>query len=309
MNGQQGSFSSRVKEELIRVTGKSKSQKAAELAAVFLLSGGKKEENKVLFCSVENEALARKVFTLLKKTYNINGVLSPRKGRTRGTSGTEVWLPETGTKFDLSQLHMIPEEPTEEWCRAFMRGAFLVSGTLTDPKKAYRFEIVCKTRNKADIVSAAMQGMGASPKQVTRGKDTICYVQDGTNVAALLGAMGAGVSYLTLENERVVREVRGQVNRKVNCETANLKKAVLAGLRQCEEVAFLKERGVLAEMPDTLKEVGRLRLENPDATYAELGEMLDPPIGRSGVRHRLNTISDMAEALKASEDTLEEQDK
>ncbi len=290
------SFADSVRKELLAYLPSSKEEAEAELCGLFpcLSDAG----NGVLFVRSDNAALPRKVFTLLEKAYNINGVISSGKCRIGGRGGYRV---ETvpGPEAYLAKLSAAPETlPDDVFCHAFLRGAFLVSGTVSDPAKAYRFEIVCGDEERAACVRRVLRTFGLEAKQAVRGDDRVVYLQDGKQAAEAVARTGASVSYLSFENTRIVRNVRGSVNRKVNCETSNLQKAARAGVRQLREIRFLEEAGALSGLPEHLQEIARVRREHPDATLAQIGEYLSPPIGRSGANHRLHELMNAAAAVR-----------
>ncbi len=185
-----------------------------------------------------------------------------------------------------------------ECCRrAFLRGAFLASGSISDPQKSYHFEIVCQTDAQAELLRELFLSFELEIKTVTRKKYRVVYLKEGAQIVDALGLMGAHVALMNLENVRILKEMRGSVNRVVNCETANINKVVGAACRQVEDIRFIQARMGLDELAPQLREIALLRLEYPDSSLAELGELCDPPVGKSGVNHRLRKLSQLAEKL------------
>jgi DNA-binding protein WhiA len=186
--------------------------------------------------------------------------------------------------------------------RAFIRGAFLVAGSISNPEKSYHFEIVCLSEERAEQLQALIHSFGPDAKIVQRKKYFIVYIKEGAQIVDMLNIMGAHNSLMNLENIRIVRDVRNNVNRKVNCEAANINKTVNAAVRQMEDIRYLDARKGLKALPDSLSAIAMLRLANPDASLKELGEMLQPPVGKSGVNHRLRKISRIAEELRQNKE-------
>ena len=135
-------------------------------------------------------------------------------------------------------------------------------------------------------------------KIVIRKKHYVVYVKEGSQIVELLGLMGAHISLMQLENVRIVKEMRNSVNRRVNCETANITKTVTAATRQIEDIIYIRDHYGLENLPEPLSQMAEVRLENPDAPLKELGEYLDPPVGKSGVNHRLRKLSELADRIR-----------
>lgn len=182
--------------------------------------------------------------------------------------------------------------------RAFLRGAFLAAGSISDPDRSYHFEIVCQSSGQGIFVRNLIKSLGPEARIIQRRKKYVVYVKESSDISDLLGLMGADVSLLSFENTRVVRDVRGSVNRQVNCETANIGKTAAAAARQIEDIELIRNTPGYSKLPDRLDEVAVIRLQYPAATFAEIGRMLDPPVGKSGVNHRLRRISMIAEDIR-----------
>ena len=312
------SFSSRVKEELSRQSSTARHCQIAETAAIISLCGRIQisEENK--YCvriQTENVAVARKYFTLLKKTFNIRTDVSIRRGINPGRSRTyivavreheEALKVLQAVKLINSQgeigenLSLIRNVVLQNACcrRAFIRGAFLAAGSISAPEKFYHFEIVCPTEPKAEQLKNIIATFDIEAKIVPRKKYYVVYIKEGSQIVDILNVMEAPVSLMELENIRIVKEMRGSVNRQVNCETANINKTVSAAVKQIEDIRFIQSVAGLSGLPESLQEMARIRLERPEATLKELGEALEPPVGKSGVNHRLRKLSLVAEELR-----------
>ncbi len=187
----------------------------------------------------------------------------------------------------------------KECCkRAYIRGAFLAAGSVSAPEKSYHLEIVCENQPKAVQLSEIIKTFQIDAKIVERKKHFVVYIKE----VDMLNVMQAHISLLNLENVRILKEMRNSVNRQVNCETANLSKTVNAAVRQVEDIHYIENTIGLNALPDVLKEAAQARLQNPDISLKELGAILTPPLGKSGVNHRLKRISEIALELKDREE-------
>ena len=182
--------------------------------------------------------------------------------------------------------------------RAFLRSWFVAAGSVSDPMKSYHFEIVCKKQSQAEVLQSLLLEYGLDARVAPRKGNHIVYLKEGDQISDVLALMGASGAVMTFQNARVERDVRGSINRRVNCETANIKKTVNAAVSQIEDIRLIEERRGLSSLPDNLREIAELRLEYPDTSLADLGGLLDPPVGKSGVNHRLRRIGDIAESIR-----------
>ena len=312
------SFSSSVKDELSRQMPGARHCQIAETAAILSLCGRVKisaSDHFWIEIHTENVAVARKYFTLLKKTFNIRTDVSISSGINPGRSRTyivavreheEALKVLQAVKLINSQgeigenLSLIRNVVLQNACcrRAFIRGAFLAAGSISAPEKFYHFEIVCPTEPKAEQLKNIIATFDIEAKIVPRKKYYVVYIKEGSQIVDILNVMEAPVSLMELENIRIVKEMRGSVNRQVNCETANINKTVSAAVKQIEDIRFIQSVAGLSGLPESLQEMARIRLERPEATLKELGEALEPPVGKSGVNHRLRKLSLVAEELR-----------
>lgn len=313
------SFSGRVKEELSRQNGTARHCGIAEIAAL-LSACGRMSENGQLKFQTENEAVVRKYFTLLKKTFNIDTAVCIRESRQlkKGTVySVEIADPEEvenvlqGTKLSVSDtdgktLYAGNSLIMQQSCckRAFIRGAFLASGSISDPEKGYHFEIVCPDEEKAKQLRELIRSFQIDAKIVLRKKSHVVYVKEGAQIVDMLAVMEANVALMNLENIRILKEMRNSVNRKVNCETANINKTVNAAVKQIEDIRLIESRKGLQNLSEGLTEIAELRLQYPEATLKELGMMLNPQVGKSGVNHRLRKLSEIADELRINKEDL-----
>jgi hypothetical protein len=257
----------------------------AELAGILILLGFEP------FTNNSEHQLKRKVFTLLNNTCNI--------GKDAITISVDVFL-ETKKMLKLSEDGQLMDDIIiQQTCckRAFIRGAFLAAGSISDPNKGYHFEIVCNTKPQAQLLAKAMKAFEIRAKVVERSGKFVVYLKEGAQIVEVLRVMEAAHSVMDLENIRVVKEVRGSINRKVNCETANIGKTVSAAVRQIEEINRIEEKLGLENLPVQLQEIARVRLAYPDTPLADLGQLLEPPIGKSGVNHRFKKLAAIAKEL------------
>ena len=291
------SFSGKIKEELVRTVTLPRHCQLAEMAAIYDFCGKKSEESdEKMVISSENELAVRKFFTLLTKTFNMNTAF---KANTKGYDkwGANYHLEITGsdTVDSIRSAIRVTTETMRSCCRrAYIRGAVLAAGSVSDPEKSYHLEIVCQDERQALFLAGLLLSFEIEAKTITRKKFFVLYVKDGTSIVETLNVMGAHVALMDFENTRILKEMRNTVNRKVNCETANIGKTVMAAQRQIDDIRFLMECDSYDELPSSLKEMAELRISYPEATLAELGQMSTPPLGKSGVNHRLRKLSPAA---------------
>lgn len=284
------SFSSEVKTELAKHLGKSRHCQIAELAALIAFEG------RIPAAESENRLLMQKYQLLLAELFHIEEIHTEEEARSVFSTVkmyndvTEEPEPEDTVKGLLIQ---------QSCCkRAYIRGAFLAGGSISDPNKSYHFEIVCRSIPQAEQLRDVINSFDMDAKIVARKKYQVVYLKEGSQIVDILNIMEAHVALMNLENVRILKEMRNSVNRKVNCETANISKTVNAAVKQLADIEYIRETAGLSYLPENLKEMALLRLEYPDAPLAELGTYLNPPVGKSGVNHRLRRISEMADSLR-----------
>ena len=203
-------------------------------------------------------------------------------------------------KWDPARKRAVDGQIIQQPCckRAFIRGAYLTTGSMSDPSKAYHFEIVCQTREQAKQLQTVMNTFVTDAKIVQRKNHYVVYLKEGEQISDMLSVMEAHKMRLDFENVRIVKEMRNSVNRQVNCETANIEKTVNAAVRQIEDIKWIESQCGLESLPENLREMARLRIENPEMPLKDLGTLLVPPVGKSGVNHRLRRISEIADKLR-----------
>ena len=198
----------------------------------------------------------------------------------------------------FSSKNIDPEAFSEKEKRAFVREHFLAAGSISDPMKSYHFEIVCEDADQAGLVQRVLLSCDIDARIADRKGHFVVYLKEGDQISDVLALMGARTSVMKFQNARVERDVRGSINRRVNCETANIKKTVSAAVSQIEDIRLIEEKRGLSSLPKNLKEIAELRLMYPDSSLSDLGGLLDPPVGKSGVNHRLRRIGDIAESIR-----------
>jgi DNA-binding protein WhiA len=276
------SFSSDVKAELAKQYSKSAHCQVAELAAMIMLEGQIRMNPAELHFDSENPMLVEKYAILMKRAFAID-ISKPLS-----TEDCERIIEKIQGLF------------LEKTCckRAFIRGAFMATGSMSDPNKSYHFEIVCKSLDQATRLQELMQEFETDAKIVERKNHYVVYLKEGSQIVDVLNVMEAYVSLMNLENVRILKEMSNTINRKVNCEAANIAKTVNAAVKQISDIELIRERMGLDELPAPLREMAYVRLEYPDAPLKDLGSYMDPPVGKSGINHRLRKLSAIAEDLR-----------
>lgn len=313
------SFSSSAKNEICRLQEDKECCRIAELSAIIKMSGtvhilGK--EGLSLRITTENAAIARRIFSLLKKVFEIHTDILVKKNNSLKKNNVYIIVvtPEMGAKEILLKTgilktnhdgnigfsNRINSEIIKKNCcrKAYIRGAFLGSGSVSNPERTYHMEFVANNQEYSEDLMKLINSFGLNSKIIQRKGNFVIYLKEGENIIDLLNIIGAYSALLDLENVRIYKEVRNNVNRLVNCETANLNKTVDAAVRQIDSIKLIKEKYGLRKLPLPLREVAELRLNYPDISLKELGEMLSPPIGKSGINHRLRKIERIAEEMK-----------
>ena len=276
------SFSSDIKEELARQHSKAKHCQIAELSAMIMQEGRISMNPLSLSFETENPILIEKYAILMKRAFDID-VSKP--------------LESQDCKKIVEAIQGLYLEKT--CCkRAFIRGAFMASGSMTDPNKGYHFEIVCRTQAQASRLQELMKEFETEPKVVERKNYYVVYLKEGSQIVDMLNVMEAYVSLMNLENVRIIKEMRNTVNRKVNCETANISKTVNAAVKQISDIEYIRDTEGLDSLPLPLREMALVRLEYPEAPLKDLGKYMNPPVGKSGINHRLRKLAAIAEGIR-----------
>ena len=316
--GEVMSFSSKVKSELLRQLGATRESRIAEISGIINTCGQINVSSKnelTIKVQTENASVARKCFTLLKKTFNINIEIIIRKNSQLKKNRYYLLyiMEDRQARKILEETHLIkdcdgitsyvnnisPSLIQDTICkRAYIRGAFLGGGSLCDPEKTYHLEFVNHTYEHCKALQYLINSFEMDAKIVQRKKYFVVYLKEGEQIVNLLNVMQAHLALMDLENVRIIKEMRNNVNRLVNCETANLNKTVSAAVKQINDIDYIKRMIGLDSLSDGLKEVAQYRVAYSDASLKELGMMLNTPVGKSGVNHRLRKISDIAEKIR-----------
>lgn len=313
---QEISFSGKIKEELARHWTNNKDCQIAEIAAIVSMCGKVSIDSRERYSvkiRTENLSVARKYFTLLQKTFNILTEAFVSRNKDNGNVSYTIIIRKHKEAIKVLQASNLIDKDGEIWekfslknqiiqrscCkRAFLRGAFLVAGSMSNPEKSYHIEIVCANVKKAEQLQSIINSFELDAKVILRKKTYVVYLKEGSQIVDLLNIMEAPIALMEMENIRILKEMRNSVNRKVNCETANINKTVSAAIKQVEDIKYIRDTVGLSELPEGLEEIAKLRLEHPNASFKELGELLLTPLGKSGVNHRLRKLSEIAEQLK-----------
>lgn len=310
------SFSTITKNELARVMGSSSCCKKAELAALAKMDGALHITGGQISLDIRtcNAAVARKVFSLVKELFGISTeVLVRRKVRLRKNNVYLVRVPAGKKREILLDLGIvsrsgllkesIPSKLLSRECcrRSYLRGLFLGRGSVNNPDRDYHLEITTGDHRHARDIKHLLEGFGLPARISFRKNWYVVYLKESDQISRCLNLMGAHNALLDFESKRVFKEVKNRVNRLVNCETANLNKTVVAAMRQVEDIKLIGKVMGLNKLPDSLRQVAEARLRHPDASLRELGELMVPPVGKSGVNHRLRKLSEIAGRLRGEE--------
>lgn len=301
------SFSGQIKEELAQVISSPRHCQLAELAALVQFCGHIEEDGSLLVQS-ENPLVIRKCFTLLKKTFKIEAVAKSQM-QTQNyrlfVTGEDAFrvleaLKICDTAGHLMMRHLTDPVLIKNSCckRAYLRGCYMAVGSMSDPYKSYHLELVCGLQAQAEQLLKILHDFSLDAKMIIRKKYHVVYMKEGENIADFLNITEAHKALMEFENTRIYKGMRNMVNRKVNCEAANITKTVNAATRQVEDIRLIREKMGLEGLPESLRQMAYVRLENPQASLGELGKLLDPPVGKSGVNHRLRKLGELAKELK-----------
>ena len=276
------SFSSEVKQELSSINTYSKSNLIEAELIGYLMSANIKEENEKIEFITENEFNIERIYKIL---FKLKIEYEPETRRKTFVA-----------KINKPNLRNIENLETEEEKKALIRGIFLGSGSINDPTKKYHLEILSKNKDVAQYIQNILKSFNIKAK-ILEMNNTI-YIKEGEEISKFLAFIGAQKSVLKYEEIRVMREIRNNVNRQVNCETANLNKTISASVMQIEAINYLKKVKKYEELPTGLQEIAELRLEYPEMSLKDLGSLLENPLGKSGVNHRLKKIIEIADEAK-----------
>ncbi len=312
------SFSADVKNEMARSEEEKRCCMLAEIAGFIRMCGSVKLSGRGKFdlrLTTENPAIARLFLKRIKSYFGVGANLKIgqsnllKKGHvyelTIGTEdNAEQILRETGILRVREGSNYfaddISSDITRTRCckRAYLRGTFLGAGTISHPEKGYHMEIVCSSELLAGDLKRLINSFGFRAKVTGRKNSFVVYLKESEQISDFLALLGASNQVMEFENVRIVKELRNKTNRIVNCESANLDKTIDSAARQMETIRLIQSKRGLASLPEKLREIAELRLEHPESSLTELGQLLEPPLKKSGVNHRFRKIEEIAEKLR-----------
>lgn len=296
------SFSSEVKAEMLKNIPSARHCRLAEMAGYVINIGDVTDDSIVL--STDHESVAGHVESLIKKTYGFDiKICKEKQGikvRYLITINKPEEIEEILKSVKYTKESKVDERLLNQICckRAFLQSVFLSIGSVTDPDKGYHLELAGPGEEILLQVKEIIADFDIASKMTVRKNQYVLYIKEGQAIVDLLNVMGAHVALMSMENTIIMKEFRNTLNRKVNCEAANLIKTVNAGSRQTADIEYVRDHYGLENLPEQLREVAVLRLENPDASLSELSDLTNPHIGKSGINHRLRKISEIAESLR-----------
>ena len=314
------SFSSEVKEELSRQMSNAQHCRIAEIAAITSMCGNViiSWDNKYsIKMRTETLAVARKYANLIKKSFRIRPEISIRTSAYSNKSRTytvNIKNHEESLKIlqatklvnndcDIEEILSVQNNIVimKNSCkREFLRGEFMATGSINDPNKSYHFEIACNNELKAKQILDILNIFNIEGKTVARKGNCVVYIKEGEGIVDVLNVMEAHVALMKMENVRILKGMSNYYNRQVNCEAANIKKTVNTACRQIDDIQYIIDKAGIDYLPGKLQDIAMVRLENPDSSLQELGGLLEPPLGKSGVNHRLRKISEIADDLRGN---------
>ncbi|MGI6168457.1 MAG: DNA-binding protein WhiA [Christensenellales bacterium] len=308
------SFSSDVKASLTQVEEQHRECGEFELEALLRICGSVSfAQGLKLFLRTENRTVANRMMFLLEEYYAIEAqALTGEARRSAKQSAYTILLEGEEAEALLRKAGVLRKNQDSfsvvefNWtkikrncCRgAFLRGCFLACGSLSDPKKTYHLEFVLQNLELAEAICRLMEILGLKCRVSSRKQTYVVYCKDGESIADFLALTGAHDAILELENIRVLKDVRNNVNRMVNCETANIQKTLDASYRQIENIEYLLKNAGYESLPSKLQMAAEARLNNPDMTLSELAQNMSPPISRSAMNHRLRRLDELAQELR-----------
>lgn len=294
------SFSGDIKEELSKMSNlANKEAVSAEFIGYLLSNNIEVTKNKINYAT-ENEYNINRFNKLLNNLGIDYDITFQRKVykitfKKQEFEGIEFIENRIQINKNCESIEVLKEE---QFLKALVRGTFLGGGSLNNPNNKYHLEILFESKLNAEYIYKVLNKFYIKSKILIRKKSFSIYIKDAEEISKFLALIGANKAVLNFEEIRVERHTRNNINRLVNCETANLNKTINASVTQINAIKYLKEHKKFEELPENLKEIAEVRLKNPDASLLELGQMLENPIGKSGVNHRLKRICEIAENLR-----------
>jgi DNA-binding protein WhiA len=307
------SFSAQTKNELARVVDHKPCCKMAELSSLFRMDGSIQISGSELSINIvnENAAVARKIFTLVREIFAVHSqVMVQKKSKLKKNNIYMVRIPPGETTREILVVLGLTDEKglflekirkdflKKECCRrAYLRGTFLGGGSVNKPGATYHLEIITTKESYAREIKNLFKRFKLDAKVNLRKNWHVVYLKESEQIIASLSYMGAYEALLDFENKRILKGMKNQVNRLVNCETANLNKTVSAAVQQLESIRRIKDTIGLNRLTLPLRQIAEARINNPEASLRELGELFNPKISKSGVSHRLKRIEELAQGM------------
>lgn len=307
------SFAAQTKKELTLVESDSCCEKA-ELSALMRMNGSvqlSSNRKVILDVSTENAAIARRIYSLIKKHFQVHTELLVRKKMRLKKNNVYIVRIPTAVQEILSDLHIVsegflftegidPESIVGSCCkRAYLRGAFLAGGSVNNPEgSSYHLEISSMYEEHCKALVDLANEFDLNARFIERKKGFVLYIKEGEKIIEFLNIIGAHQALFKFEDVRIMRDMRNSVNRIVNCETANLNKTIGAAVRQIDNIKLIEKEMGLENLPDKLREVAQIRLAHPDMNLKEVGELLQGKVSKSGVNHRLRKLDELAERIR-----------
>ena len=309
------SFSSELKEELSKISNhNNECCKMAELAGYLITNCNVVKENGefILKMTTENSSAIKRVYNAFKKIYGIEPITNVTRETTDNGMLFELYVSD---KKDLQKifenslinidanLQIVIDDKgkikEKECCmKAFLRGVFLGTGSIATPENANHLEIVLNNVENANFINSILHELGVNAKIIKRKKSTVLYLKDAEEISKFLIIVGSSISLLSYEQTRVMKEYRNDMNRKINCEVANMDKVATAASNQLNDIMLIKSKNRFMELSKELQDVALLREKNPEASLEKIGEMLEPRLSKAGVSHRFKKIKQIADELR-----------
>lgn len=309
------SFSSELKEELSKISNhNNECCKMAELAGYLITNCNVVKENGefILKMTTENSSAIKRVYNAFKKIYGIEPITNVTRETTDNGMLFELYVSD---KKDLQKifenslinidasLQIVIDDKgkikEKECCmKAFLRGVFLGTGSIATPENANHLEIVLNNVENANFINSILHELGVNAKIIKRKKSTVLYLKDSEEISKFLIIVGSSISVLSYEQTRVMKEYRNDMNRKINCEVANMDKVATAASNQLNDIMLIKSKNRFMELSKELQDVALLREKNPEASLEKIGEMLESRLSKAGVSHRFKKIKQIADELR-----------
>ena len=309
------SFSSELKEELSKISNhNNECCKMAERAGYLITTCNVVKENGefILKMTTENSSAIKRVYNAFKKIYGIEPITNVTRETTDNGMLFELYVSD---KKDLQKifenslinidanLQIVIDDKgkikEKECCmKAFLRGVFLGTGSIATPENANHLEIVLNNVENANFINSILHELGVNAKIIKRKKSTVLYLKDADEISKFLIIVGSSISLLSYEQTRVMKEYRNDMNRKINCEVANMDKVATAASNQLNDIMLIKSKNRFMELSKELQDVALLREKNPEASLEKIGEMLEQRLSKAGVSHRFKRIKQIADELR-----------